>query len=234
MQNAWDTFIMGIADDKIVKELVDALTGLLNAYNKLTEGMNGVFGSAVRLGTVFAGLRLAKWGIEKSAAYFVNLKQSAEAAAAGITKLTAVQKLTQKINNFKMGNGFVTNLDIETGKAHGKLAALKADFKGLKASIMEPVVPTGTIVGFNMLDGKIVGTSIAAEGATESMELGLSEVAAKTIYASAIADGMGDELVESGISSTYAMKVLEEQIEALNKDLALAEWLGDDVGVANI
>lgn len=218
LENAWNTFLMGIADDKIIKTLVDALTGLLSAYNNLTSGMGGVFGSAIRLGTVFAGLRLAKVGVDKLVAHFVNLKNSINGVSVASTKLNVIQSLTQKINNFKIGNGFVTNLDIETGKAHGKIAALKADMRGLKASIMEPVTPAGAIIGFQELEGKIVATSITAEGATESIELGLSEVSTKALLASEACEEVGEDLVTSGLSGKAVLDVLQEEYRQLTAE----------------
>jgi hypothetical protein len=35
--------------------------------------------------------------------------------------------------NMRMGNGFNTNIQVETGAAHSKIATLKADFANLKA-----------------------------------------------------------------------------------------------------
>jgi hypothetical protein len=105
---------MGIADDKIIKGFIDALTKLIEGFNTLTKGATGLGGSVLRLGTVFAGLRLAKLGIDKAVIHFVNLKNSVDGVASSTGKLTLLTKLTEKINNFKMGQGFVLNADIDT------------------------------------------------------------------------------------------------------------------------
>lgn len=124
LKNAWDTFLMGIADDQIVKGFVDILTEILEAFNKITEGADGLGGSILRLGTVFAGLRTAKGIVDKLIVSFVKLKNGEEAV--GI-----LQGLTQKITNFKMGNGFVLDVDLNTRDAQGKLVKLKNDLTGL-------------------------------------------------------------------------------------------------------
>ena len=124
LKNAWDTFLMGIADDQIVKGFVDILTEILEAFNKMTEGADGLGGSILRLGTVFAGLRAAKGIVDKLIVSFVKLKN-------GESAVGVLQGLTQKITNFKMGKGFVLDVDLNTNKAQGKLVNLKNDLTGL-------------------------------------------------------------------------------------------------------
>jgi TP901 family phage tail tape measure protein len=87
LKNAWDTFLMGIADDKIVKGFVDILTGLINAFNKITEKADGLGGSMLRVGAVFLGLRAANAIVKKLITNFVTLKGEAG-------KLTFLQSLT--------------------------------------------------------------------------------------------------------------------------------------------
>jgi TP901 family phage tail tape measure protein len=54
LKNAWDEFLMGIANSKIIKIGVDALTGLLNIVNKLT-GKSGLLKLAVAIGALKGG-----------------------------------------------------------------------------------------------------------------------------------------------------------------------------------
>jgi hypothetical protein len=94
LNNAFNTFLMGIADDNIIKGFIDALTKLINGFNKATESVGGLGGSILRLGVVFGGLRLAKLGIDKAVVHFVNLKKGIEGTAGAATKLTFLQSLT--------------------------------------------------------------------------------------------------------------------------------------------
>lgn len=55
LKNAWNEFVMAIADNDLIKGAVDALTGLLNLINKLT-GNSGI----AKIGVAFAGLKLGK------------------------------------------------------------------------------------------------------------------------------------------------------------------------------
>lgn len=55
LKNAWNEFVMAIADNNLIKGAVDALTGLLNLINKLT-GNSGI----AKIGVTFAGLKLGK------------------------------------------------------------------------------------------------------------------------------------------------------------------------------
>ena len=60
---AWDTFLMGIANNDLIKFGVDTLTGLLNTINKIIDtisGGSGILKSFFSIGTVTAGLALGK------------------------------------------------------------------------------------------------------------------------------------------------------------------------------
>ena len=155
MENAWNTFLMGIADDKIIKTLVDALTGLLNAYNKLTEGIGGVAGSALRLTTVFAGLRLAKLGVDKLVFHFANLKLQAEGAVAAVSKLSIIDKFRLRLDNFK-----------NTGKF------------SLKGTAVDPEAKTSITASQQLTTGASKSAQIQVQGATEAAKLLIDGAAA--------------------------------------------------------
>ena len=64
LKNAWDSFTMGIANNKLVKGGVSTLTGLLNILNKLTSSL-GVTGGlltklTIAVGGFFAGGKLVR------------------------------------------------------------------------------------------------------------------------------------------------------------------------------
>lgn len=221
LKNAWDTFLMGIADDQIIKGFIDALTKLIDGFNKLSSGIDGIGGSILRIGVAFGGLRLAKSGVEKAVTDFINLKNSINGVGDASKKLNILQSLTQKIKNFKSGKGFVVDANIETGTAHAKLAKLRADVEAFYGAVRQPV-SSGATVGFQELDGKMVVSSITAEGATESIELNLSEVGNAALLASEECKEVGKGLVKSGISGKAALDVLQKEYA---ETIALANML---------
>jgi hypothetical protein len=127
LENAWNTFLMGIADDTIIKTFVDALTGLINGFNTLTSNLGGVAGSVVRLGAVFAGLRLAKLGIDKIATHFINLKTSIAGASGEVMKMSALGKLSARFANMGAGKGFVVTPKVNSAQVDGWFVKFKKD-----------------------------------------------------------------------------------------------------------
>ena len=68
MHNAWDTFVMNLANSDALKLGVDLLTGLLNAVNGLTQalsGGNGLSKSMVSFMTLFAAFKGGKSILQK-------------------------------------------------------------------------------------------------------------------------------------------------------------------------
>ena len=63
LKNAWDEFLMGLANNVILKGAIDTLTFVLTTINKITDaisGGNGLVKSVVSLVTVIGGLKLGK------------------------------------------------------------------------------------------------------------------------------------------------------------------------------
>lgn len=50
LKNAWDEFVMGLAKDEAIKWVVDALTDMIGAINKLTANLPGLLKTVSRLG----------------------------------------------------------------------------------------------------------------------------------------------------------------------------------------
>ena len=73
---AWQTFLMGIADNKAIKVFIDGLTGIIEGLNKmlnLLSGGNGIIKSIASLGLVFASFKIAKSAFN---AMFVSMGQA--------------------------------------------------------------------------------------------------------------------------------------------------------------
>ena len=71
LTNAWNEFLMGIANNNAIKLVVDGLTTLLNFINKITGALGDVGGSFAKLGIVAAGIGGLKAGLNSN--WFRNL-----------------------------------------------------------------------------------------------------------------------------------------------------------------
>lgn len=60
LQNAWDTFTMGLANNEAIKIAVDMLTGLLNIVNDLTGALGNGISAILKLGAAFGAMKLGK------------------------------------------------------------------------------------------------------------------------------------------------------------------------------
>ena len=86
LKNAWNEFTMGLANNSIIKAVVDLLTNFLNVINKLSSGIsgnNGVLKSLVDIGILMGGLKLGKAAFS---GFFGWLQGSADKTGKGIGK----------------------------------------------------------------------------------------------------------------------------------------------------
>lgn len=63
LKNAWNEFLMGIANDEAIRRVLDALTNFLNGLNNFTSfvtGKNGLLKSVANISLVLGGLKLGK------------------------------------------------------------------------------------------------------------------------------------------------------------------------------
>ena len=79
LENAWNEFTMGIANNELIKTCVDLLQGLLNIINELTSALPGPLDGFAKIALILVGLRL---GGKIFDAFFVNLKACGAPAAA--------------------------------------------------------------------------------------------------------------------------------------------------------
>lgn len=63
LKNAWDSFLMSVANNEVIKFTVDLLTGLIEGVNKLTDGLPGLASGLAKIGLVFGGMTLAQTAI---------------------------------------------------------------------------------------------------------------------------------------------------------------------------
>lgn len=63
LKNAWNEFLMGLANNDFIKGAIDLLTNLLTGINKLIDGLsggNGLAKSLLSIGFMFGGLKIGK------------------------------------------------------------------------------------------------------------------------------------------------------------------------------
>jgi hypothetical protein len=69
LSNAWNEFLMGIANSTVIKGAIDLLTGMINLINKFTtvpgdNMFSSLASSALKLAAALGALRVAKKGVE--------------------------------------------------------------------------------------------------------------------------------------------------------------------------
>lgn len=60
LSNAWNAFTMGLADNEIIKTVIDALTTLLNGINSFADSLPDAAGAVVRFLAAFTGFTIGK------------------------------------------------------------------------------------------------------------------------------------------------------------------------------
>ena len=129
LKNAWNEFLMGISNSKVIKAGVDALTELLNIINKLT-GNSGLLKLGVAIGAFAGGSKIFN-GLLKT---FTPLKSlmNKEGEESAVSFLSG---MAQRIANFKSGKAFVIDADINTKGINNKIAKTKKSFSELGNAI---------------------------------------------------------------------------------------------------
>lgn len=119
LKNAWNEFVLGLANSDAIKSAVDALTDLITAINKLITAVSGKNSGAKMVAsffTAFAGFKIGQKAIGKSGAltgFFGKLVGDNEVVAKGsATKIASAfyANLATKISDFEKGGRVKGNL----------------------------------------------------------------------------------------------------------------------------
>jgi hypothetical protein len=156
LKNAWDEFLMGLANEGVLKGAIDGLTKIMETINKTTEfisGGNGLIKSLVSLAGVLAALKGGKSLFSGTAI---------GGAIGGIVgKITGGKgEGVNKDSFFSVPEGFAPDETRGVGKA--KRAELRANAKQRLKNTFDP-------------RRTITKTTKDTVGALGRMELGLSE-----------------------------------------------------------
>lgn len=91
LRDAWEEFLMGIANSDLIKGSIDLLTKLLEVINKLTKGTGGLDSALMKLAVVGTALQLGGGLLQGGLGYFNARRYAVQAkgmAKAGVDKDT--------------------------------------------------------------------------------------------------------------------------------------------------
>lgn len=207
LKNSWDTFLMGIADDKVIKAIIDMLTKLIDTINKLFEVTDNIpiGGSVARIMGIVGALKLGQTVIDKligqaGTLFGVTTKQAI--ADMGLATATEAEIAAKKeliaVNQLSIFGIIKKTL---ASKAEG--AALKEtamyqwlENKSTKGSIAAKIT-------LALTNTKLANTEKKLAIATGAVHLGLLAVGAAAIYA-------GYKLIKFLTSSKSAKDSLDD------------------------
>ena len=157
LKNAWNEFIMGIANNQIIKGAVDLLTNFITAINKLTSSLPGVLSGLAKLALAFGAFKIGKNVFNQGLAKAGQVLRTGLDKTTGEVSKDAVKSgnkigtslkdgISKELSNFKgAGNPF-------KGAIKNAIAEANAEIKGseIKKSIEKNIAAalnTGTFKG---------------------------------------------------------------------------------------
>lgn len=222
LSNAWNQFVMSIANNAIIKAGVDALVGLLAAINGITEGAPPLISGLLNLTVAFVGLQV---GGRIISAFFVSLtsKFASGGAAAisfrkalgqefeGVTKLFVKAKSIWRVPVIKTDQQTAAL----TKLAAAEKAAAKAATEGAAASGAEVSADAAVVSASESRQAALVGVAAAyelTEGQQEQFlaltTAGVSAEAAAIIakegFTKATYDAMVAQAMQTGLTEAEA------------------------------
>jgi hypothetical protein len=160
---------MGISNSKVIKAGVDALTGLLNVVNKLT-GNSGIAKLIVAMGALKGGKTIFENLFKTFAPFGKQFEKTGNDVGEGFLK-----GITQRLNNFKAGRGFVLDVDIDEKGVKNRIDNLKQNFLELKHSLTEKI-DVDAIIDFSTTSNSMKTLAVEGAFAGETIEHSFSEV----------------------------------------------------------
>ena len=153
LRDAWEEFLMGIANSDLIKGSIDLLTKLLEVINKLTKGTGGLDSALMKLAVVGTALQLGGGLLQGGLGYFNARRYAVQAK--GMAK-AGVDPNTIKT----VSNGFTGNEDI--GSFMSYLGGGLANFGNLGFVGMAKDMIKGLFTGIkglftNVLDAEKTG-----------------------------------------------------------------------------
>ena len=214
LRDAWEEFLMGIANSDLIKGSIDLLTKLLEVINKLTKGTGGLDSALMKLAVVGTALQLGDGLLQGGLGYFNARRYAVQAK--GMAK-AGVDKDTIKA----VSNGFTGDENIGSFMSYlgGGLANFgNLGFVGLTKDLVKSLFTNlkGIFTNSNVLSdaaGKELITSMAANfvqntkgkvtqsAITKQIAEGLAYTKGAGIWTQFISGAKtGNELVDVGVA----------------------------------
>lgn len=162
LSNAWDQFTMGLADNKLIKGAVDALTGLLDIINKLTNlPGGGLLKIMLGMSALRGGGTLLQTGINWLAGTLTGGADPGKGAMYTTLQQAGVSGLEQAAANGEVGKLYKTTLARQfMGPFYGLGGRISDAWKGFKQNkilnkgLIEDIIPGQTSL---FKDGQLSG-----------------------------------------------------------------------------
>ena len=147
LHNAWNEYTMGLANNQIIKTVIDLLTGFLNIINKIStvlSGDKGIFKSFFDIAFLIAGLKLARAAFNGFFGWLVNTgqktgkdsgKQLAQNFSLQINQISSRTKAAVK----SMAAGMKAALEEATQNGGGYKEALVQQFSGFVPEVQKEI-----------------------------------------------------------------------------------------------
>ncbi len=236
LKNAWNTFLMGIANSSIIKIAVDALTRLLNVLNSITGKLPGLLKSFVNLGIVIAGLKLGRNVFESifkhaGAAFLGKGKEAGDSFVTGFTShiKTFFSKgfwLNGALNTKELSRSFgeiatAQNLANEAAENYGKTSqiaiATQNTVVAKNNAYNAALAKTASALGWNTEQTQafttMLGMNIKAEDAQLLATSGVTQAKLEEMKATAkqeIETSKGTVATEAEINAKVREKLAED------------------------
>lgn len=233
LKNAWNEFIMSLANNTIVKILVDALTKLLTGINKLTSWLPGITSGFAKLWITIKAFKLGKSFFDNLfKAFAPNLAGQAQQGAKVFSD-SLKKGLTTQLSNIKASFQtlkFGAMFNTEAKQASQGLQDLISNFEGLERIQQHWDGLTNNAQGqqlsdaYNNLIDDIIQAGISEEtfGNIQAANLNTEQlrIAATLAYTGAL-EGMTASEIEEAVTSAELFNLKKQQIAQKIKGIAI-------------
>ena len=185
LRDAWEEFLMGIANSDLIKGSIDLLTKLLEVINKLTKGTGGLDSALMKLAVVGTALQLGGGLLQGGLGYFNARRYAVQAK--GMAKANVDPNTIKAVSN-----GFTGNEDIGSFMSYlgGGLANFgNLGFVGLTKDLVKSL--------FTNLKGIFTNSNVLSETAAKELTKNMSSFFLKinpkmpaNVLTESIANGM--------------------------------------------
>ena len=233
LKNAWNEFIMSLANNTIVKVLVDALTKLLTGINKLTSWLPGITSGFAKLWITIKAFKLGKSFFDNLfKAFAPNLAGQAQQGAKVFSDtlkkglITQLSNIKASFQTLKFGAMFNT----ETKQASQGLQDLISNFEGLERIQQHWNGLTDDAQGQQLSDAydnlidDIIQAGISEEtfGNIQAANLDTEQLRiAATLAQTGALEGMTAAEIEEAVTSAELFNLKKQQIAQKIKGIAI-------------